>query len=106
MKRCALIITVLIVLAVLAGCASTVRYTADEIKGYPPKVQDFIMKGEVSLGMTQQQARYAWGSPDHSYMLTPINGKPREEWVYNTYLGIKSKRLVFEDGKLAHILQQ
>lgn len=88
------------------GCASTVRYTADEIKGYPPKVQDLIMKGEVAVGMTQPQVRYAWGSPDHSYMLQPLDGKQREEWVYTYQLGLKSKRLVFEDGKVAHILQQ
>lgn len=89
-----------------AGCASSVRYTPDEIKNYPPKVQDLIIKGEVAVGMTQPQVRYAWGSPDHSYMLSPLDGKQREEWVYSSQMGLKKKMVVFEDGKVAHILEK
>jgi outer membrane protein assembly factor BamE (lipoprotein component of BamABCDE complex) len=90
----------------VAGCASSVRYTQDEIKNYPQKVQDLIMKGEVAIGMTPSQVRYAWGSPDHTYMREPLDGKQREEWVYTFQMGMKKKIVVFEDGKVAHILGQ
>lgn len=105
MKQSLVLVCILCAI-LIAGCASSVRYTADEIKGYPPKVQDLIMKGEVAVGMTQPQVRYAWGSPDHSYMLSPLEGKQREEWVYSYQMGLKQKMVVFEDGKVAHILEK
>ncbi|HSW63504.1 MAG TPA: hypothetical protein VLH56_09380 [Dissulfurispiraceae bacterium] len=91
---------------VLGGCASSVRYTPDEIKGFPPKVQDFIMKGEVAPGMPPAAVRYAWGNPDQVNVLSPENGKEREEWVYSSNLGFKKTHVLFFDGKVAQISEK
>jgi hypothetical protein len=86
----------------LSGCASSIRFTHEEIKSYPLDVQERIIKGEVAAGMTQQQVRYAWGAPDVVTTLEPISGRHREEWIYNQALGYK-KRLLFLDGKVSDI---
>lgn len=87
----------------LVGCATPSRYTYDEIKHYPLDVQEWIMKGEIAHGMTQQQVRYAWGSPDSIKTLESVDGKSREEWVYST-LGVFGTRIVvFIDGKVMYI---
>ena len=89
-----------------AGCTKAVRYTEDEIKDYPQKVQEDIRKGQVETGMTKEQVRYAWGSPDSIRILDPFEGRTREEWVYShavTLNVIGSKLLVFYDGKLLYI---
>ncbi|MCX8033798.1 MAG: hypothetical protein N3A00_00595 [Thermodesulfovibrio sp.] len=87
------------------SCASQgVRYTYEEIKNYPPEIQERIAKGEITLGMTKEQVRYAWGNPSSTRVLTPEKGKQREEWVYSSSLGILKSRLIFVDGKLTYIL--
>jgi hypothetical protein len=91
---------------VLGGCASSVRYTPDEIKGFPPKVQDFIMKGEVAVGMPPAAVRYAWGNPDTVNVLSPEKGKEREEWIYSSNFGFKKTRLLFVGGKVAEITEK
>lgn len=100
----------LVVLALLfilqIGCTKSVRYTEEEIKSFPVNIQDNIRKGEVNLGMTQEQVRYAWGSPDSIKFLEPYEGKAREEWIYSQTgtLGIvSSKLLFFFEGKLVYI---
>ncbi len=90
----------------MGGCASSVRYTPDEIRGFPPKVQDFIMKGEVAAGMPPAAVRYAWGNPDTVNVLAPENGKEREEWIYSSNLGFKKTRLLFVEGKVAQISEK
>jgi len=88
------------------GCTKSVRYTEEEIKGFPPAVQDNIRKSQVDLGMTQEQVRYAWGSPDSIKFLPPYEGKAREEWTYSATatLGVvSSKILLFIEGKLIYI---
>lgn len=88
------------------GCTKSVRYTEEEIKGFSPTVQDNIRKSQIDLGMTQQQVRYAWGSPDSIKFLPPYEGKAREEWTYSATatLGVvSSKILLFLDGKLLYI---
>ena len=88
------------------GCTKSVRYTEEEIKGFPPAVQDNIRKSQVDLGMTQEQVRYAWGSPDSIKVLPPYEGKAREEWTYSATatLGVvSSKILLFIEGKLIYI---
>jgi outer membrane protein assembly factor BamE (lipoprotein component of BamABCDE complex) len=88
------------------GCTKSVRYTEEEIKSFPPTVQDNIRKGQLDLGMTQQQVRYAWGSPDSIKFLPPYDDKAREEWTYSTTatMGvISNKILLFFDGKLIYI---
>jgi len=85
------------------GCVA-VRYSPDEIKGFPPAIQENIKLGEVAPGMTQQQVRYSWGSPAEVNVLKPSDeGKYREEWVY-TKIGLLKTRLIFIDGKLTYII--
>ncbi len=85
------------------GCVA-VRYSPDEIKGFPPAIQENIKLGEVAPGMTQQQVRYAWGSPAEVNVLKPSeDGKYREEWVYTRTVILKT-RLIFIDGKLMYII--
>jgi hypothetical protein len=87
------------------GCASQgVRYTYDDIKNYPPDIQERIAKGEIALGMTKEQVRYAWGNPSSIRVLTPEKGKQREEWIYSSSLGLLKSRLIFVDGKLTYII--
>ncbi len=88
----------------LGGCASTARYSTDEIKDYPPQIQEKIAKGEVMPGMTPRQVRYAWGSPNEVKTLEKEDGKQREEWVYSSDLGVFKTRLTFIDGKLIYIV--
>ena len=86
------------------GCIDSVRYSPDEIKGFPQAIQENIKHSEVAPGMTQQQVRYAWGSPAEVNVLKPLeDNKYREEWVY-TRSGILKTRLIFIDGKLMHII--
>ena len=88
----------------LGGCASPARYSNEEIKDYPVQVQEKIAKGEIMPGMTPQQVRYSWGSPDEVRTLEPENGKQREEWVYSSGMGVFKTRLTFIDGKLIYIV--
>ena len=90
----------------LLSCASQIRYTEEEIKRFPPDIQDNIRKGQIDLGMTTEQVRYAWGSPDSIKILPPFEGKSREEWIYSNIKGldvVASKLLLFYDGKLIYI---
>ncbi|MGB9892055.1 hypothetical protein [Thermodesulfovibrio yellowstonii] len=99
------ILITLLIAVFIFGCASQgVRYTYDEIKNYPPDVQERIAKGEIALGMTKEQVRYAWGPPSTTRILTPEKGKQREEWVYSSSLGLLKSRLIFVDGKLTYII--
>lgn len=88
----------------LGGCASTARYSNDEIKDYPVEVQEKIAKGEIMPGMTRQQVRYSWGSPNEVRTLESEKGKQREEWVYSSGMGVFKTRLTFIDGKLIYIV--
>lgn len=93
-----------VVVLFLAGCATPIRYTYEEIRHYPLDVQERIMKGEVAPGMTQRQVRYAWGNPSSVRTLEPEKGKSREEWIYTTAFGVLRTRLIFTDGRLTHII--
>jgi hypothetical protein len=94
----------LLLAGLVASCASALRYSADEIKDYPPEVQEHITKGEISIGMTMQQVRYAWGGPQTVRLLQPADdGKQRVEWVYKTVLYLKT-RLIFTGERLTEIL--
>jgi hypothetical protein len=88
----------------LFSCVSSIRYTNEEIKDFPLDVQQKIIKGEVAPGMTPQQVRYAWGPPDLTKSLEPQGGKPREEWIYTSGVGIFKTKLIFVDGKLTYII--
>ncbi len=95
----------LMVLLSLSCCTKSVRYSQDEIKDFPPEVQEQIKQGKVALGMTVRQVRFAWGAPSEINVLQPSEeGKPREEWIYSNVLGTYlERRLLFIDGKVADI---
>jgi hypothetical protein len=98
-----------LVLAIAAlfvfGCSSSqIRFTQEEIKDYPVEMQEHIIKGEVVPGMSPTQVRYAWGSPDEVRMSNTSDGKPQEQWVYSSHVGIFKTRLTFIEGKLTSIV--
>ncbi len=95
---------VLSILAASAGCTKAMRYSAEEIRDFPPEIQENIKNGEISMGMTMPQVRYAWGGPDQVIFLTPgEDGKERVEWLYQDTPLFKT-RLVFTEGLLTGIL--
>lgn len=102
MKKVVILITALLFLSQV-GCTKTIRYSEEEIKGFSPAIQEHIKQGEVVLGMTPQQVRYAWGSPDSLKILEPFEGKTREEWIYSTFGVVETKLLIFFDGKLIYM---
>ena len=104
MKKCLFCVLFLsLILWSLSGCTSAVRYSPEEIKDYPPSVQEQIRLGNVEAGMTTQQVRYAWGSPSTVNVLSPTqDGKPREEWIYSQSIFVQ-RRLLFVDGKVFDI---
>ncbi len=94
-----------LVAAFTLGCAaSNIRFTQDEIKGYPVDMQERIIKGEIVTGMMPTQVRYAWGAPDEVKLSTSPDGKPQEEWLYKSPIGIFKTRLTFVEGKLTTIV--
>jgi hypothetical protein len=98
------ILTVLILSFLLGvGCIKSVRYSEEEIKTFTPETQEYIRKGQVLLGMSTQEVRYAWGSPDSIRILEPFEGKQREEWIYSTLPVYGTRLLLFFDGKLIYI---
>jgi hypothetical protein len=91
----------------LCACTKAVRYSPDEIKDYPPEIQEMITQGTVMIGMTIQQVRYSWGSPTTVNILSPAeDGKPREEWLYSRMGLLLDRRLLFVDGKLTDIFPE
>lgn len=92
------------VVLLLGGCATSVRFTHEEIRGYHAEVQERIIKGEVALNMTPRQVRLAWGGPHFVEILEPEDGKSRKEWIYGAAFGIFETRLTFTDGKVTHII--
>ncbi len=91
----------LCVIALAAGgCSSSpLRYTGEEIKSYPPEIQESIIREEISTGMTSHQVRYAWGGPKEDSAVQLPDGKSGYEWTYS-YLGGCRTKLSFRDGKL------
>jgi outer membrane protein assembly factor BamE (lipoprotein component of BamABCDE complex) len=102
MKKVVVLIAALLFLSQV-GCTKSIRYSEEEIKGFSPAIQEHIKQGEVGLGMTPQQVRYAWGSPDSLKILEPFEGKSREEWIYSTFGVVETKLLLFFDGKLMYM---
>jgi hypothetical protein len=98
------VILFVLVLAFLfgAGCTKAVRYSEEEIKSFPPEVQENIRKGQVVVGMSPQEVRYAWGSPDSVRILEPYEGKQLEEWIYSTLPVYGTRLLLFYDNKLIY----
>ncbi len=102
MKR---VLILFMTLAVFFACTKQMRYTVEEIKDYPPEIQEHIKKGEVVTGMTLQQVRYAWGAPSVTKVLSPSpDGKDRVQWEYHRWGGAFKTILRFTDGKLTEII--
>lgn len=88
----------------LLSCSSSVRYSPSEISTYDSPMQEHIKKGEVVLGMTPLQVRYAWGAPNAVRIPgADEEGRFKEVWIY-ARMRIFSTKLVFTDGKLTGIL--
>lgn len=97
-------ILLLVLILFLANCTTVMRYSYEEIKNFPPEVQEQIIKGDVMTGMTPLQVRYAWGHPNKIEVLVPENNKYKEEWIYYSNLGILKTRLIFIDHKLTYVI--
>lgn len=104
MNKIVLLIVIFSLISVL-GCTKAIRYSEEEIKDFPFNIQEHIRKGEITMGMTQSQVRYAWGAPDSVIVLAPTDdGKSREEWVYGKFAGIFKTRIIFTDGKITEMI--
>ncbi len=71
--------TVLVVVALALGCASTPdsRISDDQalFDSWPMDVQAKVRAGEIDLGMTQDQVRMALGEPDETSSAIDANGE-------------------------------
>jgi hypothetical protein len=104
MKKTGLLILALLFLLEV-GCTKSIRYSEEEISGFPPNIQENIRKGEVTIGMTHSQVRYAWGAPDSVIVLLPSeDGKNQEEWIYGKLFRVFKTKLIFTDGSLTEII--
>jgi hypothetical protein len=100
-------VLVLLSAGLLSACVSNVRYTSDEIKDYQPSIQEQIRRGDISIGMTTQQVRYALGAPETVNIISPTpDGKLKEEWIYSTMKVFMKRRLLFIDGKLVDVFPE
>ena len=103
--KIAVLLLVFLSLIAAAGCAQSVRYSQDEIKDFPPQVQDYIRNSQVAVGMTRIQVRYSWGGPNAVHVLAPsAEGKERVEWTYQRMKFFKT-HLVFTDNILTDIVK-
>jgi uncharacterized protein YneF (UPF0154 family) len=105
-RLCMSVVLGLTLLLLLGGCTKSVRYTQEELKEFPPDVQERIIKGEIMLGMSTKAVRYAWGDPRSIRVLPSWEGKSREEWIYASMGFIETHRLLFTDGKLTFIVPE
>lgn len=48
---------------------------------YPPPIEASLIKREVSIGMTPDQVRLAWGPPERIHETITAAGR-RQQWVY------------------------
>ncbi len=97
-------IALAVILSVFVGCSSSaVRYTSEEIKAFPPEIQQKVIKGEVSTGMTPQQVRYAWHAPKGVQTSKTKDNKLIEHWNYSN-MGACPITLSFSEGKLYSIV--
>ncbi len=88
----------------MLGCQQEVRYSPSEISQYPQATQKLIEEGKVSMGMTPNQVRFAWGAPNEVKILPPTKtGQSRQEWVYKDELSISETRLFFTDGHVTEM---
>lgn len=60
------------------------------------RMEALILNGSITIGMTEEQARVSWGSPDHINRSVGSWGV-HEQWVYGRY---SHNYLYFENGIL------
>ncbi len=84
--------------------SSEIRYTQEEIRHYPEDIKQLIIKGQLSTGMTPQQVRNSWGSPEGVSSYKDQAGKLKEEWLYSS-TALCRVTLVFAEGKLSGIVR-
>ena len=102
MKR---VLIAIVMVVFVVSCTKSMRYSYEEIKDYPPEIQEHIKNKEIVPGMTYQQVRYAWGAPNVVKVLDPTpDGKERVQWEYQRAIGVFKTVLRFTDGKLTEII--
>lgn len=82
MKR--LLIPMLLLLGVLAGCATPDSRIKDNPAGFnklPPDQQALVKKGEIGLGMSEDAVQLAMGKPDRVSEHTDASGT-QKIWHY------------------------
>lgn len=97
-------IVIFFVAIFLIGCLPSVRYTYEEIRNFPPEIQEHIKKGEVVSGMTFQQVRLAWGAPTTTRVIPSKDDKEIIHWIYQQVPFGTKTILVFVNGKLTEII--
>jgi len=99
------LVLILLSLVLILSCTNRMRYSYEEIKDYPPEIQEHIKRGEVVTGMTFQQVRLAWGPPSSTKILPPSSdGKDRVQWEYPRVGGVFKTILRFTNGILTEII--
>lgn len=107
MKKLLWVIFIASAAGLFSSCVSHVRYTPEEIRDYPPYIQEQIGRGEISIGMTTQQVRYSLGAPATVNVISPTpDGKQKEEWIYSKMSVFMKRRLLFIDGKLVDVFPE
>lgn len=105
MKRIFYFVLLPVLILSLFSCTKAMRYSYEEIKHFPLKIQEHIKQGEVITGMTYQQVRYAWGPPSVEKVLAPTHdGKDRLQWEYHKLGGAFKTILRFTDTKVTEII--
>ncbi len=99
-----LLLSALFLFIFYSGCTKSVRYSQEEIADFPPSIQENIRHGEIVVGMTKLQVRYAWGGPESVHVLPSTeDGKERVRWEYKKLRFFKT-HLFFTDDKLTEII--
>lgn len=68
---------------------------------YRQRFEGLVATGKVAIGMTEDQARRAWGSPDKINPTITERGR-REQWVYRRGPG-DSQYIYVENGEVVAI---
>lgn len=92
------IIPALLIASLLSSCAGVpTRQTSQD---WSPEVNASVQTGKITLGMTQDQVKAAWGRPDLTHRSLSSLGEV-EVWQYGTYhYTCKKYWLTFVNGKL------
>ncbi len=106
-------LTVLVVLALAAGCVSTparrIARHPELFAGYPPAVQAQIRRGEIDIGFTPDMVRLALGEPSRVLARQTAAGAT-DVWNYTAFRYDPTMRPVWmgyayrgRDGRIVHV---